>query len=53
VLRLPNDGREENPVNLDRAWPSSPAASTASTGSSWSVLDVDRVLEMAPNVKAA
>jgi len=26
VLRLPDDGREENPVNLVPAWPSSPAA---------------------------
>ncbi len=34
VLRLPEDGKEENPVNL--AWPSSPAASTVSTASSWS-----------------
>src|ERR1700722_1773249 len=36
VLRLPAAGREKTPVNPDPAWPSSPAASIASTDSSWS-----------------
>jgi len=43
VLKLADDGREENPVNLDPAWPSSPAACIASDGQLMVVLDVDRV----------
>ena len=36
VLKLADDGREENPVISTPAWPSLPAAFIVSTASSWS-----------------
>jgi len=47
VLNCPDDGREENPVNLDPRRPSSPAACTARRPAHGR-LDVDRVLEIVP-----
>jgi len=52
VLKLPDDSREVNPVNLDRAWRRWRAASPARR-QLMVVLDVDRVLEIAPDMMAA
>jgi len=53
VLRLPDDGREENPVNLDPRMAKLAGGVHRLDGQLMVVLDVDRVLEMTPDMLAA
>ena len=53
VLRLPEDGKEENPVNLDPRMAKLAGGVHRLDGQLMVVLDVDRVLEMASDAKAA
>ena len=53
VLRLPDENREENPVNLDPRMARLAGGVHRLEGQLMVVLDVDRVLEMAPDAKAA
>jgi len=53
VLRLPEDGREDNPVNLDPRMAKLAGGVHRLDGQLMVVLDVDRVLELAPEMKAA
>ena len=53
VLRLPDESREENPVNLDPRMAKLAGGVHRLDGQLMVVLDVDRVLEMAPDAKAA
>jgi purine-binding chemotaxis protein CheW len=53
VLRLPDDGREENPVNLDPRMAKFAGGVHRLDGQLMVVLDVDRVLEMAPKTALA
>jgi purine-binding chemotaxis protein CheW len=53
VLRLPDQGREDNPVNLDPRMAKLAGGVHRLDGQLMVVLDVDRVLEMAPDAKAA
>ena len=53
VLRLPEAGREENPVNLDPRMAKLAGGVHRLDGQLMVVLDVDRVLELAPEMKAA
>ena len=48
VLRLPDDGREENPVNLDPRMAKLAGGVHRLDGQLMVVLDVDRVLEIVP-----
>lgn len=53
VLRLPQEAREENPVNLDPRMAKFAGGVYRLDGQLMVVLDVDRVLELAPELKAA
>ena len=53
VLRLPEEAREENPVNLDPRMAKFAGGVYRLDGQLMVVLDVDRVLELAPELKAA
>ena len=53
VLRLPEEGREENPVNLDPRMAKLAGGVHRLDGQLMVVLDVDRVLEIAPEMMAA
>jgi purine-binding chemotaxis protein CheW len=53
VLRLAEDSREENPVNLDPRMAKLAGGVHRLDGQLMVVLDVDRVLEIAPEAKAA
>ena len=53
VLRLPEDSREDNPVNLDSRMTKLAGGVHRLDGQLMVVLDVDRVLEMTPEAKAA
>ena len=53
VLRLPEDGKEENPVNLDPRLAKLAGGVHRLDGQLMVVLDVDRVLELAPEMMAA
>jgi len=53
VLRLPEASREENPVNLDPRMAKLAGGVHRLDGQLMVVLDVDRVLELAPEMKAA
>ena len=53
VLRLAEDSREENPVNLDPRMAKLAGGVHRLDGQLMVVLDVDRVLEIAPELKAA
>lgn len=53
VLKLPDDGREVNPVNLDPRMAQMSAGVHRLDGQLMVVLDVDRVLEIAPDKLAA
>src|ERR1700755_1883169 len=53
VLRLPDASREENPVNLDPRMAKLAGGVHRLDGQLMVVLDVDRVLELAPEMKAA
>ena len=53
VLRLPEDSREENPVNLDPRMAKLAGGVHRLDGQLMVVLDVDRVLELASDLKAA
>jgi len=53
VLRLPDDGREENPVNLDPRMAKLAGGVHRLDGQLMVVLDVDRVLEITPDMMAA
>ena len=53
VLRLPDEGREENPVNLDPHMAKFAGGVHRLDGQLMVVLDVDRVLELASDAKAA
>ena len=53
VLRLPEDGKQENPVNLDPRMTRLAGGVHRLDGQLMVVLDVDRVLELAPDAKAA
>ena len=53
VLRLPEEGKEENPVNLDPRMSKLAGGVHRLDGQLMVVLDVDRVLELAPDAKAA
>ncbi len=53
VLRLAEDSREENPVNLDPRMAKLAGGVHRLEGQLMVVLDVDRVLEIAPELKAA
>jgi purine-binding chemotaxis protein CheW len=53
VLRLSEDSREENPVNLDPRMAKLAGGVHRLDGQLMVVLDVDRVLEIAPDLKAA
>src|ERR1700753_2864104 len=53
VLRLPDDGREENPVNLDPRMATFAGGVPRLDGHLMVVLDVDRVLELLPTQQAA
>jgi purine-binding chemotaxis protein CheW len=53
VLRLPDDGREENPVNLDPRMAKLAGGVHRLDGQLMVVLDVDRVLEIVPDMLAA
>lgn len=53
VLRLSEEAREENPVNLDPRMAKFAGGVYRLDGQLMVVLDVDRVLELAPELKAA
>lgn len=53
VLRLPEEAREENPVNLDPRMAKFAGGVYRLDGQLMVVLDVDRVLELAPNTALA
>ena len=53
VLRLPEDGKEDNPVNLDPRMAKLAGGVHRLDGQLMVVLDVDRVLELAPESMAA
>ena len=53
VLRLPDASREENPVNLDPRMAKLAGGVHRLDGQLMVVLDVDRILELAPEMKAA
>jgi purine-binding chemotaxis protein CheW len=53
VLKLPDDGREVNPVNLDPRMSKMAGGVHRLDGQLMVVLDVDRVLEIAPDMLAA
>ena len=53
VLRLPEDSREDNPVNLDPRMARLAGGVHRLDGQLMVVLDVDRVLELAPEMMAA
>ena len=53
VLRLPDDGREENPVNLDPRMAKLAGGVHRLDGQLMVVLDVDRVLEITSDKLAA
>ncbi len=53
VLRLPEEGREENPVNLDPRMAKLAGGVHRLDGQLMVVLDVDRVLEITPEMMAA
>ena len=53
VLQLAEDSREENPVNLDPRLAKLAGGVHRLDGQLMVVLDVDRVLEIAPELKAA
>ena len=53
VLRLPDEGREENPVNLDPRMAKLAGGVHRLDGQLMVVLDVDRVLEILPDMMAA
>ena len=53
VLKLPNDSREVNPVNLDPRMAKMAGGVHRLDGQLMVVLDVDRVLEIAPDMLAA
>ena len=53
VLRLADDGREENPVNLDPRMAKLAGGVHRLDGQLMVVLDVDRVLEITPEIVAA
>ena len=53
VLRLPDNGREENPVNLDPRMAKLAGGVHRLDGQLMVVLDVDRVLEIVPDLMAA
>ena len=53
VLKLPDDGREENPVNLDPRMAKLAGGVHRLDGQLMVVLDVDRVLEIVPDMLAA
>ncbi|MDA9516399.1 chemotaxis protein CheW, partial [Bradyrhizobium sp. CCBAU 11430] len=53
VLRLPEAGMEENPVNLDPRMAKLAGGVHRLDGQLMVVLDVDRVLELAPEMMAA
>jgi purine-binding chemotaxis protein CheW len=53
VLRLADDGREENPVNLDPRMAKLAGGVHRLDGQLMVVLDVDRVLEIVPDLMAA
>jgi purine-binding chemotaxis protein CheW len=53
VLRLAESSREENPVNLDPRMAKLAGGVHRLDGQLMVVLDVDRVLELAPEMKAA
>jgi purine-binding chemotaxis protein CheW len=53
VLKLPDEGREVNPVNLDPRMAKMSAGVHRLDGQLMVVLDVDRVLEIAPDKLAA
>jgi purine-binding chemotaxis protein CheW len=53
VLKLPIDGREDNPVNLDPGLARVSAGVYRLDGKLLVVLDVDRVLDVAPRSEAA
>lgn len=53
VLKLPDDGREENPVNLDSRMAKISAGVHRLDGHLLVVLDVDRILDMSSDAMAA
>src|SRR6266576_2274668 len=53
VLKLADEGREENPVNLDPRMAKLAGGVHRLDGQLMVVLDVDRVLEIVPNMMAA
>ena len=53
VLRLAEDGKEENPVNLDPRMAKLAGGVHRLDGQLMVVLDIDRVLELTPDAKAA
>jgi purine-binding chemotaxis protein CheW len=53
VLRLLEDSREENPVNLDRRVAKLASGVHRLDGQLMVILDIDRVLDMNPDAKAA
>ncbi|MFN5666857.1 chemotaxis protein CheW, partial [Bradyrhizobium sp.] len=53
VLRLPDDSREDNPVNLDPRMAKLAGGVHRLDGQLMVVLDVDRVLELVPRTAAA
>ena len=53
VLRLPEEGKEENPVNLDPRMTKLAGGVHRLDGQLMVVLDVDRVLEIVPDMMAA
>lgn len=53
VLRLPVDGMERNPGNLDRRWAKIAGGVYRLDGRLMVVLDVDRVLDMGPEAAVA
>jgi purine-binding chemotaxis protein CheW len=53
VLKLPDDGREDNPVNLDSRMTKISAGVHRLDGHLLVVLDVDRVLDMSSDAMAA
>ena len=53
VLKLPDDGREDNPVNLDPRMATLASGVHRLNGQLMVVLDVDRVLEILPDELAA
>jgi purine-binding chemotaxis protein CheW len=53
VLRLSDDGREENPVNLDPRMAKLAGGVHRLDGQLMVVLDVDRVLELMPRTANA